>query len=367
MCRHRVVFIGIVSLIFLIGCSSSDSPDEKSADSSTIKQSQNKYIIAVVGSGVSSTTRPQEPTYARSVAAGESIMRGIRTAFYNSTQCREINAFIDLDSLDTGARIDIAKERAQALQKEPRVLAVIGHVTSGETRAAAPIYAEAGIPLIIPIGVSVTTVLPPNTPDSSSERFTNYLRVLPNTKWQAHALAYYVKTLADSVKGPFRCDLISDTSSGVYEYSKFLSKEVSMLLDKLGLIYKTREINSDNTGAMLDVARLIAQDKVSAVIYCGYSTSAPNFLGDLKEAFSENGSTTVPGGRPKVILTSACLNPKTPLAPQGFDVSLLFPLPDIDSLPKKSSEDWNLLNNAIKDSPGQSYEIAGYAAMRILA
>lgn len=53
-----------------------------------------------------------------------------------------------LVALDDGGDPELAAEVAASLALDPAVVAVVGHWLSGTTAAAAPIYAEAGLPLI---------------------------------------------------------------------------------------------------------------------------------------------------------------------------------------------------------------------------
>jgi hypothetical protein len=63
-----------------------------------------------------------------------------------------------------------APGKALDLRSDPRVLAVVGHMLSSTTRAAAEIYAEAGIPLLMPTATGVSAPYPANIPDDHSRQ-----------------------------------------------------------------------------------------------------------------------------------------------------------------------------------------------------
>jgi ABC-type branched-subunit amino acid transport system substrate-binding protein len=57
---------------------------------------------------------------------------------------------IELVAFDDGADPEMAAQQARKLAQDPQILAVIGHFREGTTRAALPIYVEAGLPLLAP-------------------------------------------------------------------------------------------------------------------------------------------------------------------------------------------------------------------------
>lgn len=80
---------------------------------------------------------------------------------------REINAAggiggyrIGLVALDDGGNPDLAQQTAASLALDPAVVAVVGHWLPQTTAAAAPVYAEAGLPLL-PAGAPPLETFPP--------------------------------------------------------------------------------------------------------------------------------------------------------------------------------------------------------------
>ncbi len=104
---------------------------------------------------------------------------------------REINAAggigghrLALVALDDRADAELARQAAASLVVDPGVVAVVGHYVTGVTEIAAPIYAEAGLPLLA-MGA------PPFTPTD------------PTTLPPEFLAAYAAVTPFDEVAGPF--------------------------------------------------------------------------------------------------------------------------------------------------------------------
>jgi ABC-type branched-subunit amino acid transport system substrate-binding protein len=81
----------------------------------------------------------------------------------------------------------------------PNVLAVIGHSRSGTTHATLPLYAAAGIPVVMPSATSPYVLYRFNERETwptadqlrqanGSQRFTNAFRLPPSDEVQVHAI-----------------------------------------------------------------------------------------------------------------------------------------------------------------------------------
>lgn len=57
---------------------------------------------------------------------------------------------VEMVAYDDGADPEMARQQAEKLAVDPQVVAVIGHFREGTTRAALPVYAREGLPLLAP-------------------------------------------------------------------------------------------------------------------------------------------------------------------------------------------------------------------------
>jgi branched-chain amino acid transport system substrate-binding protein len=89
---------------------------------------------------------PYEGRY-RSV--GYDVIYAVRMAVRERNAAGGVGGYlVEVVSLDDGGNPEAAAEQARKLALDPAILAVIGHWRGDTTLAAAPVYAEAGLPLL---------------------------------------------------------------------------------------------------------------------------------------------------------------------------------------------------------------------------
>ena len=125
---------------------------------------------------------------------------------------------LELVGMDDADDEGKARDTARQLQVEPEVLAIIGHSISGTTRSAAEIYAQAAIPLIMPLATAQAAVFPVKVGDDQLEnspaRLSNCFRLPPSDdRVQAPAIAYLVERLTQVVH------IIEDEQGGAKQYA----------------------------------------------------------------------------------------------------------------------------------------------------
>lgn len=314
---------------------------------------QPPFIIAVVGDGVRSeapATRDHPLNNAQGLAMGE----GAFAAAEKSPSLGVARKYVRPVGYDDGGSVSEAARIARQLQADPRVLAVIGHATSGTTRAAASLYAEAGIPLLMPIATSPYAVYRLGAKIAPIHRLRNCFRLPPvDDPIQSRAVAYVAREVAHSS----RCYLFRDISEDAAEYSEPLFKRLEMLL--ADAIVRKRAINRDDPN-ILSVAQSVQASKADLVVFCGYGTTAQELLHALRLTYER----VAVRERPKVLLTDGC---KTrDVDPSGFDVYVTFPLPDLNSADLPIPRDLRILRGAVRRSSEESYQSLGYDAMLMI-
>ena len=125
----------LVLLLCLSACSDGHwHPDPASSDAKTLK-------IAVFGS-----TAGNDQNYSASHEGAELAT--------NSKEFIAIKNSVTIDQRNDAESVDKAIEEARRIRDDPDVLAVVGHSYSGTTRAALPVYEQAGIPVIVTTATS---------------------------------------------------------------------------------------------------------------------------------------------------------------------------------------------------------------------
>ncbi|MCS6964055.1 MAG: ABC transporter substrate-binding protein [Thermoflexus sp.] len=91
------------------------------------------------------------PFEGRDRAIGYDVIFGARLAVRAWNAAHPQGPFVMLVALDDQGDPALAQERARQIASHPGLMAVIGHFRPATTKAAAPIYRAAGIPLIAPL------------------------------------------------------------------------------------------------------------------------------------------------------------------------------------------------------------------------
>lgn len=111
-------------------------------------------VPALAGCGV---TRPVvkigvvAPFEGRYRTVGYDVIYAVRLAVRERNAAGGVNGYaVEVMSLDDGGDATAAAEQARKLALDPMVVAVIGHWREDTTRAAVPVYAGAGLPLVAP-------------------------------------------------------------------------------------------------------------------------------------------------------------------------------------------------------------------------
>lgn len=335
----------ITLLIYPVGCSVGLKPAVVGKD-----EDPHKLIIAVVGDGVPSKRSTPSRQYPLNRAQGRAMWEGAEAAFSQSPHLEQAREVFQLRPYDDGSLESEAEKIGVEIQSDPRVMVVIGHASSGTTRKAAWLYAQAGIPLLMPVATSPYAVYPPGARVDDSTRLRACFRLSPSDdKVQAPAVAFVAEEMLKVKRGY----LVQDISEGASEYSKPLYDRLEQLLGNV-LIDKQKldRGKADFSG----VASNIEAQNPDIVIFCGYGSTATLVLSALRHAYKDK-----PSSKPKIILTDG--SRVKDLNTSGFDVYMTFPLPDITYFKDCRSQDYDILLKTIMSHDEQSFQIYGYDAM----
>lgn len=220
---------------------------------------------------------------------------------------------------------NVVQKDAESLVKDPSTLAVIGYPKSSETRWAAQIYSQGGIPLIMPLATSITANQPLNIAfDKITEasRLKNAFRLPPDNDAQAEAIAAFVNTSLLKNSPTAKVHLVQDMLPGNETYSHPLCVRINEFLEDRHHKDTLGRIDLDHRAE--DVAEEIRNDGDRLVIFCGYygnNGAAGHFFEALlsKAGAGWNGATATPTliftdgsgalkDRPNIEAESACFD-----------------------------------------------------------
>jgi len=354
-------------------------PDEYPTDS--------VFHVAIVGRGVESGAVP-----------GGDLLKGVKAAMddtglsadkISGTDRRTISVLTK--GLDDNNDPDRARRIARKLSEDPSVLAVIGHSSTDTTHEAAQIYAQAGIPLIIPLATAHIVALrePSEEVKAASRladsqmvqapemRLPNCLRLAPDDdEVQAPAIALLVISRRFA-----RAFIVIDSKNGT-TYSRNLAQRIEALLQealnrsnsdssntKLELKTKETYENTDQKSTIDRIVKVLKLDQNDVIIFCGYKDEAIPFLADLAQAYRNRSPTNT--NWPAVIGSDACENLE--VNSEGFRVYRAQPIdvPAFGANPplwKPGNALKRIADAAQPNKPSMSAPlIYGYDAVQILA
>jgi len=277
--------------------------------------------------------------------------RGVRAAFTRSAQWEDLSDSVVLEGFNDGGKASNSSKLAEALRDRPEVIAVIGHATSGTTEAAVKAYADAGIPLLMPIATSVNV-----RKSTSDESATMAWRMPPaDIPYQAAAVAH----VALGPPGARNCLVLRDLSPDADSYSiPFFEAVVRNVIPHCHLTEKA-DVSTADAESVLAVGQIVAGNKIDVVVLIGYGTTANRVLQSIRESTKGAKSPA-----PRIVLTDGAKIED--LNVDGLPVYLTFPIAPLDKIACTSS-DADLLRAELGGSGSQSYELFGYDAMLMLA
>jgi len=142
MKKHFAALMAIIAIagLVLTACgSASAQPDACKADA---------FGCAVVKSGQTIKIGMGAPMTGDNAAFGQDISQGAKIAMTDAGQFKGFS--FELVAQDDGGTAEGGAAVANKLVSDPTVAAIEGHIFSGATKAAIPIYEKAGLPMMSP-------------------------------------------------------------------------------------------------------------------------------------------------------------------------------------------------------------------------
>jgi branched-chain amino acid transport system substrate-binding protein len=275
---------------------------------------------------------------------GQTVLGGVRLAAAEINRDGGLLGYrVVVRPLDDEADSDVAVAQVdqvrQALGKGERVLAVIGHLNSGQTLAAMELYKD----------MDLVVITPTSSEQSLTERgYRNFFRVNASDSVQA---AVDARFLVEELAATRVAIVFNDT-----EYGRGLANLLTQELEQRGGDPVVQiEVAEGQSHYEDEVAQIQAADP-DAVFYAGYEIEAPYLRAALVEA-----GVNVPMLASDGAFLGATIDEAGGTA-EGMYVSAFAPSPR-----NVADERWVEAYQAVEYRNPDTYSVNGYVAMEVLA
>jgi branched-chain amino acid transport system substrate-binding protein len=243
------------------------------------------------------------------------------------------------DESDSGVAVDVAKRIKDDIGAGKKVLAVIGHLNSGQTLAAMEIYKDLPLLVITPTSSEVSL---------TQKGYTNFFRVNANDVTQG-------KVDADFLVNTLKAKRVAVLHNAT-EYGTGLRDQISQALKSLGAeVALTLQVKEGQDAYPQEVQQIKAAAP-DAVFYAGYEVETPYLRADLVAA-----GVKIPMLASDGAFLAATID-EAQGAAEGLYVSAFAPSPGsvVDA-------QWVKEYQAVEFRNPDTYSINGYSALDVLA
>jgi len=275
---------------------------------------------------------------------GQTVLGGVRLAAEQINRSGGLLGYrVVVRPLDDESDSDVAIAQVaviqEALNKGERVIAVIGHLNSGQTLAAMELYQS--LPLIV--------ITPTASEQSLSQKgYTNFFRVNASDDVQA---AVDARFLTEYLKATRVAVVFNNT-----EYGRGLSAALIKELESQGAQAVARvEVEEGQSQYKTEVQQIQAANP-DAIFYAGYEIEAPFLRYELVKA-----GVTVPMLGSDGVFLAASIDDSDGTA-EGMYVSAFAPSPRYVADAK-----WFEAYQVVEYRNPDTYSVNGYVAMQVLA
>lgn len=315
-----VVCAGLMAALLLAGCAGAQVPSRGDA----------LVYVAVPLSGFMAN-------------GGQTVLGGVRLAAEEINRSGGLLGYrIVVRPLDDEADSDVAVEQVEeireALNRGENVVAVIGHLNSGQTLAAMEHYRDLGL----------VVVTPTSSEQSLTERgYRNFFRVNADDSVQATVDARFLTEELDAERVAV---IHNDT-----EYGRGLADSLVEALEERGAEAVIRlEVAEGQSRYEREVGEVVAR-RPDAVFYAGYEIEAPYLRMALVDA-----GVTVPMLASDGAFLGATIDEAGGTA-EGMYVSAFAPSPE-----NVADEKWLEAYRAVERRDPDTYSVNGYVALEVV-
>lgn len=307
-------------------------------------------VTAACGGGGSAPTRGDVIVYVAvplsgfQANGGQTILGGVRLAAAEINNDGGLLGYrVVVRPLDDESDSDVAVSRTdeirQAIDAGDRVLAVIGHLNSGQTLAAMEVYQD--LPLVV---IAATA-----SEQSLTERnYDNFFRVNANDSVQASVSADF---LVDQLQAKSVAVLYNNT-----EYGRGLAASLADDLRARGATIALQAEVEEGQSIYTDEVTQIKEVAPDAIFYAGYEIEAPYLRATLVESGVDAPMLASDGA-----FLAATIDESNGAA-EGMYVNAFAPSPR-----NAADDQWVEAYQAVEYRNPDTYSVNGYVALQVLA
>ncbi len=307
-------------------------------------------LLAACGGGSSEPTKGDAIVYVAvplsgfQANGGQTVLGGVRLAAAELNRTGGLLGYkvvvrpLD-DESDDSVAVSQASKIQEALNQGERVLAVIGHLNSGQTAAAMEAYKS--LPILV--------ITPTASEQSLTDRgYTNFFRVNANDAVQAAVDAEF---LVSQLKAKRVAVLHNDT-----DYGKGLAATLSKELQQRGAEIILNLQVKEGQGRYTQEVPQIKAANPDAIFYAGYEIETPYLRSELVAAGLKMPMLASDGA-----FLAATIDEANGAA-EGMYVSAFAPSPR-----NVADAKWLEAYQAVEFRNPDTYSVNGYVAMQVLA
>lgn len=313
-------------------------------------------LLAIIGDGVPGEFLVPDRPYNTQFAQGFDLHQGVSHALEEPI-FHSILQSLAILSIDDGGNPVCARQIADFLAREPRLIGVVGHSTTSTTQEALPSYIHSNIPVVIPAATH---------PDLLEAGASNLFRLPSNDTIQSLVIADIVLTQFEA-QNVF---IVWDATPEASQYSEYLKTTIQHFLtderfwgslrDRPPVVEGSYPISLNPLNYSYLFKRIVSSEP-DVVIFSGYGSLAREFLLGLDSEYSLYENLK----RPKIMLTDGCKIPG--IKGYGFETYLTFAAAPLSSFPAFEDYDGGPRISLYETMwTHESFEIFGYDAMVLL-
>ncbi len=250
MRRNKVIGVGAIALTLGLAISACGTTDDDKGDDSSSGGAACDLTLAFFG-----------PETGPAAGLGKPIIQGAQLAIdqYNA----DADCEVEFTKFDSQGSPDEAPSLATEAAGDEAIIGIVGPAFSGESAAAGPIFAEAGLPTITPSATN---------PTLADNGWDTFHRALGNDATQGPAAATYISETIGA-KGVFVIDDASEYGAGL----------AGIVKDDLGdTVVGSDTIQAGDTDFSASVTR-VNDSGADTVFFGGYYAEATILVGQLRD------------------------------------------------------------------------------------
>ena len=197
---------------------------------------------------------------------GQHMLNGVRLAV-DRAEGGDRPVRLTVEAFDTQLDPGQARSLADRILEDRRVLGIIGPATSGEIKAVAPVFEEAGLPVVTPSATN---------PDLARRGWRTFHRMVVNDDVQSAEVARYIT----GALGLIQVAIVHDNS----EYGKGLADRTKAALEARGVRVDPFESIDPKAADYSAAVNMIRSRRAPAVFFVGIYDQAGRLVRQLHDA-----------------------------------------------------------------------------------